>query len=1022
MSLPEIALKYPASISVVLLMLIVLGGQSYFTMPRSEDPQFEFPSALVRIVKPGTAVEDMESLIVEPIEEAIYELDDVKHIKTNIQTGVVSFNVEFVYGSDPDDKFDEVVAAVERTRSKLPEPLQLVAVDQVSPKDVSIAQLALVSVEASLYDLRLLAEQLEHSLERISGVKRALVQGAPMQEVRVDVDPVNLHSLGLTGLELVSVISQGASNVPIGYKQLDGQRINIKGSGDYDSLTALEEAFLLPNNPVSPQVRQAAHVSIQDPDPSYRAFMDGQPAIWVSVEQREGTRIEEVLGEVDELVAQWQAQLPNHIDLKIIHDQRVSTHRRVAGFFFNLMQGLILVLLASAIFLGWQSAIVVAGLVPISIGMALGWLDLMGYGLQQMSIVGLVIALGLLVDNALVVTESVGHRRSQGLPPHRAAIMGANTVAWPIVAGTATTILAFVPLLALPNNSGTFMRSMPIMVVLTLVASLIGALTLAPLAATYLYSRKTPKSYQALEQFTHLYYRPFLESALKHPKKILLLAFVLWGLSLGLFPVLGFSLFPKAEKHMVNVYLEKSPGTTFDQMKVDAQYWAEQFQQEAGVTHVAVNVGRENPRVYYNLFPSRQVPHLAHLLVFFDRTLPISDVQTEISRWRERYRDQPGLKLRIREFQQGPPTAAPLAIRLISTEIDALRESADRVEKVMMQHPAVLNLENPLREVSVDLRIGILREKAAQLGVPLDRIDQTLSLLTQGVSAGFYQDLNGDDLPILIRLGAGYSLSEVLGLTYVRGHNQEKYPLSALVEMRLEGSLTRLQHYNVNRMARLTADVQDGYNVRAVTQDILSDIEGLDLPTEVRVEVGGDEASRKESFAGMSQAITFALLGVLSILVLQFRSLTQPVIILTATPFAVTGALIGLWLIGSSFSFTAFIGLTALIGIVVNNAILLVDAANRKINQGFNANEAILRAGQQRFIPILLTTLTTVLGLLPLSVAGSGLWMPMGTVIIGGLIVSTLLTLIIVPVLYVSVGGYQAHKRQESALNLPEEV
>lgn len=1037
MSLPEWALRNPLLMATALLLVFVLGIESYWSMPRTEDPQFEFAAALVRVVKTGTRVEDMEALIVNPIEEALNEIDHIKHLKTNIQTGVASFEVEFIYGSDADDKYDEVVAAVESARSSLPDGLQLLEVDRVSPKDVSVMQIALSSSTLGLYQLRQHAETLEQLLERQPGIKQVDVSAAPMQQVLVAVDALKLYGSGLTGLELSQVLTQSADNQPLGFSYLNQERFNVTGSGDYQDLAAISSTFIHRNQAESMQLDQVAGVYLSDPEPSYRGFIDGKPGVWVSVMQREDTQISQVLGVVDQVLEDFKQTLPKALTLEVIHDQRISTHRRVSGFFYNLFQGLVLVFIATFVCLGFANASIVTALIPVSIAMALGWLDLLGFGIQQMSIVGLVIALGLLVDNALVVTESVNHRRMQGLPVERAAAIGTTTVAWPILAGTLTTVLAFVPLLALPNNSGTFMRSMPIMVVLTLLASLLCALCLAPLLISRFSYPAPPKLYGLMKSFAKTQYRPWLRHCLQFPKRYLLLAAVFWGASLSLFPLLGVSLFPKAEKHMVNVYLELPAGTGFNQTYQRAMEFAADLHQEPQVVSIAVNVGRENPRVYYNVFPGRQVPHYAHLLVFFDQSLSMDKVQAKVAELRKIYTDRPGLKVRIREFQQGPPTAAPIAIRLLSEDLDTLKTAASLVEAKMTSHPGVINLENPMSEYNLDLNAHIKRDKAAQWGVAVADIDETLKLATQGQVVGTYLDEQGDELPIVVRLDREWSLPERLHGLYVRvganvrggndargshmsGDSGHSYPVSALVELRLEGALNRLQHYNQSRMARLTADVKEGFNIRQTTQEVLTAIEQLDL-SGVQVMVGGDEASRQESFEGMSKALTFALVAVLSILIVQFRSLTQPVIILTATPFALTGALIGLWLIGSSFSFTAFIGLTALVGIVVNNAILLVDAANRKINKGCDVVEAILQAAEQRFVPILLTTLTTILGLLPLTLASSSLWTPMGTVIIGGLLCSTLLTLFVVPILYTCVGGYQAHVRHEAALTLPEE-
>jgi len=363
--------------------------------------------------------------------------------------------------------------------------------------------------------------------------------------------------------------------------------------------------------------------------------------------------------------------------------------------------------------------------------------------------------------------------------------------------------------------------------------------------------------------------------------------------------------------------------------------------------------------------------------------------------------DWPEADIKVEQFQTGPPYEAPIAIRVISDQHDSIRTMAAKVEALMRDIDGVINLDNAAADEMITTKVQIKADKAALLGITAYTLDQAVRTALNGANIGVYRDTLGEDYSIVLKSNHyNHPDSKEFDRIMLTSASGAQVPLRQVADIQLESNQAKLQHYNLQRMIYVTADVSEGYNVAAVTQDVIKGLNEMEWPENVTWSAGGEEENRNKNFAGLAKALVLSLLGIFAVLVLQFRSFLQPAIIFIAIPFALTGAILGLYVSDNSFSIVAFVGLNSLMGIVVNNSIILVDYANQLRNQGATVTEAIHQSSSTRLIPIVLTTLTTVGGLLPLTIQGGVMWAPLGWTIIGGLAVSTVLTLILVPVLY----------------------
>ena len=505
---------------------------------------------------------------------------------------------------------------------------------------------------------------------------------------------------------------------------------------------------------------------------------------------------------------------------------------------------------------------------------------------------------------------------------------------------------------------------------------------------------------RAVHGFTQGPYRKLLASSLKHPWRVLSLAVAVLASSIMLAGQLGVSMFPKAEKPMLLVNIELPIGSGFEQTERMAIAVEGIVQQHSLVRSVATNIGKDNPRVYYNVMPKRQVPNYAQLLVKLHSGLD-AEVLPFIDSLRTEFAEIPGATITVKELLQGPPYEAPVEMRVVGDNLDQVLNVSQEIEQILADTEGTINTNNPMDQPKVDLQVTINREKAAMYGVSIQAIDEVIRGSLVGVEVSQFRDKAGEDYPIIVRYqGQRNPQIENFDWMTVQSSTGSLVPVNQLASLEMQSVLPRFQHHMTERMVRVTADVKNGYQVETVTNAVINKLDNYEWPDGVTYQVGGEQAERKESFGGMTQVLLITLLGIFAVLVLQFNSFAQPVVIFMAIPFAITGMVGALWFTGYTFSFTAFIGLTSLVGIVVNNSIILVDYANQLRKEGLSLKEAIVKSGETRMLPILLTTMTTIGGLLPLTLSGSGMWGPMGWTIIGGLLTSTLLTLIVVPVLY----------------------
>ncbi len=1005
MKLSELSISNYRFVIMIILLLVISGVVSFFTMPRAEDPQVAPPGASVIIIYPGTNPADMEELVADPIEEKLNELDNIKKLESHCLDGVVAVSVEFHTGTDMDDTYARLVQKVNGIRSELPADLMELTTERWRLSEhVIILQVALLSETASFKELDDEAERLKKMLEKIYGVSRVKKWAIPQREVRVAIDLGELAQRRIPLNQVIGAIAASNRNIPGGSLDIGANRYILETGGSYKSLQDIQDTVVHAGNGNVVFLKDIARVTFDYEDNNFLARVNGKRAVFVTVNQKEGTNIMAVMAEIDKTLEKFQEKLPSFISARKIFDQAESVDRRLNFFFGNLLQGLVLVGLIIFFSMGIRAAIIVMTIIPTSVLIAIGLVDLSGFALEQMAVSGLVIALGMLVDNAIVVTDNISRFMRNGYTPLKASVEAAHQISWAITSSTLTTVFAFLPIAVMGHMTGEYIRSMPITVSFTLMASLFIALTFTPFLSSRLLKIKTDRIENRFRRFINFfiekYYRKVLSAALRHPWRTISMAAAAFLISLFLFQFLGITFFPKAEKPQLLVNVDTPEGTNVDKTDTAARYVESVLQGNKEIKRYSVMVGRGNPDIHYSHHPKKPTPSHAQFLLELYRYEPRA-VNRLLGTLREKFAGYPGARIEVKELEQGPPTEAPIAIRILGNDLDKLRELSLEVEKIFLTTPGTVNVDNPQKTTKNDLRIEVNRTKAGMLGIPLVEIDRTVRAAITGYPVSHYRDQEGKEYDIVVRLPfTGKPRYEDIERIYVTSLTGASVPLNQVARVVFASSPKEISHFNFSRNVMVTSDVKPGFITENVTRAIIDKLERYPWPSGYEYRVGGERETREESFGGLGKAMMIALLAIWALLVLEYRSLTQPLIVFTTIPLAVIGSILALLILGIPFSFTAFIGLTSLFGIVVNNSIILVEYTNQLVNSGKELLSAIKEAAETRLVPIFLTVGTTIGGLLPLSLRGGTLHAPMGWTIVGGLLVSTVLTLVVTPVFY----------------------
>jgi len=1020
MILNQAALKRQATVLALLVVIVIAGLYCYATLPRESFPDITIPYVFVTTTYEGVAPQDMEKLITIPIERKLKGIDNVEEIRSTSAEGLSTVAIKFLPKVDLDDAVQKVRDKVDQAKNDLPSDLaDDPVIQEVNFSDMPVIRVVL-SGPFSLRRLQNLAEDLQDQIESITGVLEARISGGLEREIHVEFDLDRVGAYNVPFSSIISSVTRGNVNMPGGSMDIGEGKYLVRVPEDFKHPSEIFSivAFVRDGKPV--YLRDVATINDAHKDALTRSRINGSKSVTIAVSKRSGENIVRVTDEVKRIVAQMRPQLPRTLQIDLTADMSNDVRLMVADLENNIISGLLLVLAVIFIFIGGQSAVFVAMAIPYSMFITFTLLTGFNVTLNMVVLFSLILALGMLVDNGIVIVENIYRHMQQGKPRQEAARVGADQVAWPVITSTLTTLGAFSPMMFWPGIMGEFMGYLPMTLIMALSASLFVALVINPvLSARYQRVKAAPakkKNPTAKEPLLKRIYLFLLQWCLRHRWVVVLTSILLLVSATASFILFGkgTEFFPETEPKRAYINIKAPEGTnlnTSDQLVAEAEKIVSEYED---IRYVISNIGALGGDPFSQ---GGTGTHISRVVLdfkdFHDRSRPSSEIVDEV---RQRIlATMKGAEIQVEKEEEGPPTGKPINIEISGEDILTLGELAGRVRKEIRSTPGLVDLKDNFVKGKPEIRVRVDKEKAALLGLDTYTIAYTVKAAINGVKAGVYRE-GKDEYDIIARLPERDRRSiENLKRITVSGPQGEPIPLTSLAEISLGSGIGAIMRLDQKRVVTITGDVSG-----RLANDVIKEIDqrlktNLTWPRGYNYRFGGEQEEQAKAQAFLSKAFFACIAIILLILLTQFNSFITPLVILSSVILSLIGVFIGLLVTGTAFGIIMTgIGVISLAGVVVNNAIVLIDYYNQLLKRGITSMEALMRAGGVRFRPVMLTAITTILGLLPMATGvsfdfrklawdiggeSSQWWGPMAVAVIFGLGFATLLTLIVVPVL-----------------------
>jgi len=1006
MKITNFAVKNYQFTLIIFVLVAVVGLLTLFTMPRSEDPTTHPPQYLVTVIYPGTSPKDMEEQVVKPIENKIYGLENIDKILTTVEDGVAAIQIKFKYGVDVDNKYQEISTEINALKNgELPKDIYQIKTEKIASSDVKILQVALISNTASAKTLRDRADVLKTNLEKITNLREVKYTGMPEQEIRIDVQLDKLAQLKIPLNLVMGSLQSEAADIPGGSVNLDSKVFNVKTSGKFKNVADVANTIVYNGNGKIIYLKDIALVGYKDGTVNHITRINGQRCILVTAGMKDNVDISQVKKEYTPILDAFTKGLPENIKIIKNFDQADMVAKRLGhlGFDFGLA---ILLVVITLLPLGFRASLIVMISIPLSLALGLIAMNLLGFSLNQLSIVGLVVALGLLVDDSIVVVENIERWLREGHSRKDAILMGTKQIGAAVVGCTATLVIAFLPLAFLPDIAGEFIRSLPMAIITSVLASMIVALTLVPFIGSKLLKTHTHAEgnyfLRKLQKFLTWSYQGIMPKALKWPKVTIGISIGLSILAFLLFSLAGFKLFPTSEKPMFLVNIKMPLQADIPESDRVTRLIEMELKKHSDIIYYTSNVGKGNPQIYYNVHQQDIKPDFAQIFVQMDEEAS-PDHKTElIKKLRTKFAAFPYAKIEVKDFEQGTPIEANIVVRIFGDDQNILRSLSFKVEEILRKHPGTFFINNELNANKSDIKITINKEKARTMGVMTSDVDKVIRMAVAGLTVGDYIDDRGDSRNVVITLPKEkFSNLDALKNLYVNNIQGTPVQIDQIANIGFETSPTAINHFNKSRFAKVTSLTKEKVFANDILKDIVPELNKLKLPPGYYYKLSGEAESEGDALGGnFLSVIILSTFLFIAVLLLQFKTFKGIIIVLSIIPLGVLGGVIFLLLTGNPMSLVSIIGFIGLSGIQVKNSLLLVDFTNQLREEGHSLDEAIHIAGETRFLPVVLTSITAICGLIPIAMNPNPQIAPLAIVLIGGLISSTILSRIVTPVMY----------------------
>jgi multidrug efflux pump len=1013
-NLPVLCVRYPRVVAAAVVTFVVWGVVALWTLPRQEDPVIAWRLANVVTRLPGASPSRVETLITDIIEQTVREVDEVEHVYSVSRSGVSLVQVEL------GDEVTDVAPVWQKVRHKLSEAAPELPEGTLGPElnDEVMGTFAVVAAirgkDFSFRQLKDEAERLEDQLRYLTNTASTELIGTQQEVIQVELDQAKLAAYDLSFGQVAAAVNNRNTRLPSGRLEIDADELLIEASGEFENETELADMVLLVTaDGRTLRLRDVADIRRTTASPADPlARFDGQAAVMVGTRARSGVRIDEYGATVEEYIDEFRSMLPQGMHVDVLHNLARSINQLTSDLGNDLWQSIALVFLSTVIFIGWRSTWIVSTSIPLTALVVLVLFSIFGVPLNQMSVMALIMAMGMDVDCATVVTEQIQHRWRQGGDLRQIAAAEASHLFMPLAVSTFITIAAFLPIYLLPGGTGEFVRAIPVGVSVCLLIALLVSVTAVPALCTLLLRNYTKTDnavgsregrFSGFVEWRNAWYQRFLTGVTAHPAIVLLLVVaIMTGMtSVGLLLRRDFFSPVQRDQFIIDVYTPQgsSLAHTLDSVKpIEAL-----LNEMPEVTSYGSFVGRNAPLVFYNLWVQETYAnHFAQIVV-------------NVTDWHEsakvaaRVQDQlqskvPGAHCVVHILEHGAPFVAPFEVRITGPSLETLEELGRRATTVLANTPGVRNVRDNYGNEALQLIAQVNEPVARAIGVDQGSVANELRYRLDGLVASHLQE--GDEqVDIRVRLADAQrqDIADLNAVYFKPTANAPLIPFASVATLEPSWEAASIYRRDGQRTLSVLAYPDFGLTAAQVSKRFTPQLDQLaaSMPPGYSLEFGGESEQRAEAESNLRNKAIYTFCIIVLLLIAQFHSFLVATMILAVIPLSLGGAMVGLWLTGYPLNFMAIMGMMMLVGVMVTNAIILVEGFEQRRAAGEPIRQLVIDGTRERTLHVVVTSVNTITGFIPLALSHSPLWPPLAIAIIGGLTMSTVICLVALPAAYV---------------------
>ena len=1004
MGLIKAAIKNKKIVLFLVAVIIIAGFYCYYMIPKQESPDVSSPAAMITTIYPGASPGDIEKLVTKKVEDKAEEVEGYDYVESYSKNSASIVIVYLNNDADKDKAWRSLRDKINDLKTDLPEGCQ------ESKIDTNLTETAgtIISISGKKYSYEQLAsyaEDIKKQLSDISGISRFDVDGKQDKQVKVEVDWGKINKYSISIYDVCSVLKAQNINIPSGSLNLSTGKIKVNTPGTFTSLKDIENTIVgvSSTNGETVKIKDIAKVYMDYDDDSALKFIDnGFNTVLLAGYFENNKNIILIGDDVKKKLEEIKKQLPKNLTIDEVTFQPGDVSDSVSFFMKNLKEGVILVIVTVLLGMGLRNSLVVSAVIPISIAMSFIVMKVLGIKVEQMSTTALIIALGILVDDAIVIGDVVQVGIDQGMTGDKAALQGIKRLFVPIFTSTLIIVGAFAPLLTIPGAVGEFLKSLPQVVMICVTCSYISALFVTPAMSSLVFkkSKKAAKESRVRKMFYRL-----LNYGLSHKKSVVAAAIGVFAVSIGIMETLGMQFFPYVDKNVIYIDISNEKVDDINSTANLVKHVEDVLKDQKEVTGYTSAIGGGMPQFYITLPTVATSKDTAQIMVrinidktkkFETRQKLAEHIQGLLDN--KIYEGTATVKL----LEQAEPTGAPIRLRLTGDDLNKIYAASNKIQNQLKGIPGTLNVRDDAAKKTYQYEVNIDDTKASQLGLLKSDILQQINIALSGYNSSVYRK-NGSEYDILVKTNIS-SVKDLGNLKIKSSVTGNKVMLFQVADVALSPQLDQIKHYKKDKTITVYSDIKTGYNSVDVENTLSGKISKMDL-SDIKLTYDGEKYQIEKNFTSLAIAGIFTLLIIYVLLFIQFKSFIQPLIIMCSLPLSLMGVVVGLLIFNMPLSLTAVMGIISLIGVVIRNAILLIEYIHEGRGEGLSIDEACLHAVSQRFRPIILSSTATITGLIPLAFSKSALFGPMSVTIMFGLLTATFLTFIVVPVVYSLVTG-----------------